>query len=132
MILDTSAVVAVARGEAEASQVAEAVAGAESLAISAATLVELHAVVARTGSDRLARLVATLLEQWQPEVAAFDADHAKLASRAYRIFGRGSGHAAALNLGDTFSYALAIARDEPLLYVGDGFARTDVAAALTS
>lgn len=130
MILDTSAVVAVARGEAEASRVAEAAAGAASLAISAATLVELHAVVARTGSERLARLVVTLLDQWQPEVAAFDADQAKLASRAYRVFGRGSGHAAALNLGDTYAYALAIARDEPLLYVGDDFGHTDVTGAL--
>ena len=33
---------------------------------------------------------------------------------------------AALNFGDCFSYALAVARGEPLLFVGDDFAKTDV------
>ena len=33
---------------------------------------------------------------------------------------------ARLNMGDCFSYALAIELDEPLLFVGDDFAHTDV------
>ena len=39
------------------------------------------------------------------------------------------GHPAGLNHGDTFAYALAVAEDEPLLFVGDGFSRTDVRVA---
>ncbi len=45
------------------------------------------------------------------------------------ILGAGSGHPAALNLGDCFSYALAEVTGEPLLYVRDDFAHTDVSAA---
>jgi ribonuclease VapC len=56
---------------------------------------------------------------------------AAIARQAYREFGRGSGHPAKLNLGDCFSYALATATGEPLLYKGDDFGFTDVASALT-
>lgn len=42
-------------------------------------------------------------------------------------FGRGR-HAAALNFGDCFSYALAVVQDQPLLFTGDDFAQTDVTA----
>ena len=59
----------------------------------------------------------------------FDSGQAEIASRAYRDFGRGSGHPAALNLGDCFSYALAYSTGEPLLYVGEDFMHTDVIAA---
>ncbi|MEI7630337.1 MAG: type II toxin-antitoxin system VapC family toxin, partial [Actinomycetes bacterium] len=39
------------------------------------------------------------------------------------------GHPAQLNFGDCFSYALAKANTEPLLYVGLDFSHTDVDAA---
>ena len=55
-------------------------------------------------------------------------DQVVLARDAALRFGRGR-HPAALNFGDLFSYALAAARDEPLLFVGDDFAKTDVAVA---
>ncbi len=48
---------------------------------------------------------------------------------AYRDFGRGGGHPAALNLGDCYSYALADVTGEPLLYGGDEIDHTDVGAA---
>jgi ribonuclease VapC len=37
-------------------------------------------------------------------------------------------HAAGLNYGDCFSYALGRMLGEPLLFKGDDFSRTDVAA----
>ena len=52
-------------------------------------------------------------------------EHARLARDAAARFGRGR-HPAALNVGDCFSYALAIAGEEPLLFLGDDFSRTDV------
>jgi len=55
---------------------------------------------------------------------------ARIAREAYRDFGRGSGHPARLNFGDCFSYALARATGEPLLFKGAGFAHTDIAPAL--
>ncbi len=45
-------------------------------------------------------------------------------------FGKGNGHAAALNFGDVFSYALAKTRGLPLLFKGEDFAETDIARAV--
>jgi ribonuclease VapC len=47
------------------------------------------------------------------------------ALQGWRRYGKGR-HAANLNLGDCFSYALAKALGEPLLYKGDDFPLTDV------
>lgn len=98
--------------------------------MSAATLVETRVVVnGRTGAAGLLRLAA-LLRRLGTEVVPFDEAQADVAGEAYRDYGRGSGHPARLNLGDTYSYALAYVNDEPLLYVGDDFARTDIRSAL--
>ncbi len=56
--------------------------------------------------------------------------HAEIARRAYRDFGKGSGHPAGLNFGDCFAYTLARDSGEPLLYKGDDFVHTDVNSAL--
>ncbi|GAA3756676.1 type II toxin-antitoxin system VapC family toxin [Microbacterium kribbense] len=129
MIVDSSALVALLRGEGQASLIQEVLLAYESL-ISAATLVEVRAVVGgRFGADGLRRLDA-LLRRFETEVVPFDTQQADTASAAYRDYGRGSRHPARLNLGDTFSYALAYVRDEPLMYVGDDFARTDIRSAL--
>ena len=52
-----------------------------------------------------------------------------LARHAYRKFGKGI-HLAALNFGDCFSYALAKASNEPLLFKGAEFSQTDIIPAL--
>ncbi len=56
-------------------------------------------------------------------------EQAHLARAAYRDFGKGSGHPARLNFGDCFSYALAKATAEPLLFKGSDFPHTDVTPA---
>jgi ribonuclease VapC len=73
--------------------------------------------------DDLLRL--SLFEIVPPSPAEMDAAYA-----AFVAFGKGSGHAAALNFGDVFSYALAKVRGLPLLYKGDDFAETDIESAL--
>ena len=50
-------------------------------------------------------------------------------SAVYRDFGKGSGHPAQPNYADCFSYALAIDRGEPLLFMGEDFGHTDVGVA---
>lgn len=57
-------------------------------------------------------------------------EHADITRAAYRDFGKGSGHPAGLNSGDCFSYALARASGQPLLFKGEDFSRTDVESAL--
>ncbi|WP_367953438.1 type II toxin-antitoxin system VapC family toxin [Aquibium pacificus] len=70
-----------------------------------------------------------LLESLGISLAAIDAEQAHLAREAYRRFGKGN-HPAKLNIGDCFAYALAKARDEPLLFKGGDFQLTNVEAAL--
>jgi ribonuclease VapC len=53
-------------------------------------------------------------------------EQADIARRAYRDFGKGSGHSAGLNFGDCFAYALARVSGEPLLWKGDDFSHTDL------
>jgi ribonuclease VapC len=61
----------------------------------------------------------------QIELVAVDAEQANVARQAFRQFGKGR-HAAGLNFGDCFSYALAFVLSEPLPYKGAGFAKCDI------
>ncbi|GAA4803312.1 PIN domain-containing protein [Nocardioides caeni] len=72
----------------------------------------------------------SLLRRIDAEIVPFDARHAAEASRAWERYGRGSGHPAGLNFGDCMVYAVASLADEPLLFKGDDFARTDLGSAL--
>ena len=58
-------------------------------------------------------------------------DQAKLAIEAFRRFGKGR-HPAGLNFGDCFSYTLAKATGEPLLFKGDGFPDRPQASRMTT
>lgn len=129
MILDTSAVIAIVSGEPEREALLGALELERDIAISAATRVELAAVLARSRPAQEARRAEGFLAAQGVVTLSFDAEQTRIAADAYRLFGRGSGHQAALNLGDCFAYALAIARDEPLLFVGDDFNHTDVRVA---
>ena len=68
----------------------------------------------------------TFLENTGAVDVPFDRALADLAADAYAKFGKGN-HRARLNLGDCFTYAVAKRTGEPILCVGDDFARTDVA-----
>ena len=60
------------------------------------------------------------------EIVAFSREQAQLAIAAFQRYGRGAASAANLNFGDCFSYALARANDEPLLFKGNDFIHTDL------
>lgn len=59
------------------------------------------------------------------EVVDFTAEHSAAAHRAYVQYGKGR-HPAALNYGDTMTYAAAKLANEPLIAVGNDFAQTDL------
>jgi ribonuclease VapC len=129
VIVDSSAIVAVLRREAEADRFAGLLAATSQLKMSAATYVELACVVdRRIGPLGLARL-DEFLEGLQIAIVDFTAQQAQLARYAYVTFGK-SHHDAALNFGDCFTYALAKETGEPLLFKGNDFAKTDVSSAL--
>ncbi|MCW4457244.1 type II toxin-antitoxin system VapC family toxin [Microbacterium sp. MPKO10] len=129
MIIDTSALIAALLDERDADGIRRALARGDSH-ISAATLVEARIVARAKAGPEGERRLERLLRVAEVSVVPFDAEQAQAACDAYRDYGRGSGHRAKLNLGDTFSYALASVSDEPLLYVGDDFAYTDIPSAL--
>ncbi|MBV9119065.1 MAG: type II toxin-antitoxin system VapC family toxin [Chloroflexi bacterium] len=127
MIVDTSAILAILRAEPEAAAAAEAMRDASVRRISAANWLESAIAIDASGDpiasrkfDELVRSAGLLIEPVTPE-------QARVGRETYRDFGRGSGHPARLSFGDCFSYALAKTTEEPLLFKGDDFARTDIA-----
>lgn len=125
MIVDTSALVAILYGEPEAERFLNCLHEAEICRISAANYVELFIVVERQYGSAMAREAEALLNTVEVVIEPITAEQAALAREAFRAFGRGR-HRASLNFGDCFSYALARAMDEPLLFKGDDFGLTDV------
>ncbi|WP_284292447.1 type II toxin-antitoxin system VapC family toxin [Luteimicrobium album] len=98
--------------------------------LSAANYVETGAVVDRLGDPTRSRLLDELVESLGLRIEPVTVEQARTARAAHRDFGRGSGHRARLNFGDTFGYALAVTTGEPLLFQGDDFRETDVRRAL--
>lgn len=125
MVVDTSAQVAILFGESDAVCFAHALGEAPARLFSAVTRVELSFVVeGRKGETGRADL-ELLLRDGAFDIIAVTHQQAEIAIEAFRRFGRGR-HPAALNIGDCFSYALAAASDDSLLFKGDDFAQTDI------
>jgi ribonuclease VapC len=124
MVVDTSALVAILLLEQDAATYADAIAGARSTVMSAASYVELTIVALSRGTRGRAELEATLTDALI-EIVPMTIDQAHLAADAYETYGRGR-HPAALNFGDCFAYALAKSRNEPLLFKGGDFALTNI------
>jgi ribonuclease VapC len=94
-------------------------------AVPATVLTELGLVLAaRLGMDPRP-LITRMVEQCGLEVIPFGPYHWGSAVGAFVRFGRGR-HAAGLNFGDCLTYATADVAGEPLLFVGDDFALTDI------
>jgi len=126
MVLDTSALVAILRGEPERRAFIEAIEDADSRRMSVATFVEASIVMeARHGSEGV-RDLDRFLAVAGIELVGVDAEQGQIARSAFSRFGKGR-HRAALNYGDCFSYALARTTGEALLSKGEGFQYTDVA-----
>lgn len=129
MIVDTSALVAIALDEPERLEFQELIVDSTTARLSAANLVELFIVVDRHSNRSVSDRIDTLIGALALVIEPVTAEQARIAREAYRLFGRGNGHPARLNYGDCFAYALAKALGEPLLFKGDDFIHTDVAAA---
>ncbi|MGA9746043.1 MAG: type II toxin-antitoxin system VapC family toxin [Nocardioides sp.] len=128
MIVDSSALMAIVQGE-RGSDLLLRTAAAATCRMSVATWLEVGIVAdARSAGhgERLDRVIETL----ELELVPVSVRQAEVARLAHRRYGRGSGSPARLNYGDCFAYALSVVAGEPLLFVGDDFAHTDVAAAL--
>ena len=128
MVIDTSAIVAIALNEPDAAALEQRIADAPARFISAATVLEAAMVIeSKLGESGGAELDLWLLKA-AVEVVPVDAEQVDLARRAWRRFGKGR-HPVGLNFGDCFSYSLSSLTQEPLLFKGDDFSRTDIEAA---
>lgn len=129
MVLDTSAIAAILFDEPERARFDRLIEQAGARMISTATLLEATLVVEGRKGVAAAGIVDRFVEAAEIERMPFTPEHLHVAQEAFRRYGRGR-HAASLNLGDCFAYALAKATGEPLLFKGEDFARTDLAAAV--
>jgi ribonuclease VapC len=125
MVIDTSAIVAIALNEPEATEFEQRIADDPVRLISAATVLEATIVLETRLGDAGGREFDLWLHKVGVEIVAVDAEQMDAARRAWRQYGRGR-DPAALNFGDCFSYALALTRGELLLFKGEDFTRTDI------
>jgi ribonuclease VapC len=132
VIVDSSALIAILAGEPDAEELNDVLSDAVRPALSVANYLEAAIVLDRHSARRAGEKLDRYLVTGQVELADVTESQARIARAAYRNFGRGTGHPAGLNFGDCFAYALAIDRDESLLYKGNDFKHTDVRSALSS
>lgn len=128
MIVDSSALLAVVFREPGFEEILEEMMAADAVAVGAPTLAETGIVLAARLEDDAHGMLERLLDELGIQELPFGEIHWREAVDAYRRFGKGR-HEARLNFGDCMTYAVAALAGEPLLFVGDDFARTDLTPA---
>lgn len=126
IVVDTSALMAVLLGEPASDACIATLEAEDDILISAGTVAEALVVA---GRRNVAVELAGLFDSLGFTVVPLTDPAARRVAQAYEAWGKGV-HPAGLNFGDCFAYALAKEQDCPLLYVGDDFSRTDIAAAI--
>ena len=129
MIIDSSALVAVALLEEDGERLVHAMAEADARRISAATWLESCIVIERHKQAGVIARFEALLARLRADIVPVSFEQATEARLAHHRFGRGN-HPARLNYGDCFAYALAKVTGEPLLFKGNDFSQTDITPAL--
>ncbi|MGI8578261.1 MAG: type II toxin-antitoxin system VapC family toxin [Nocardioidaceae bacterium] len=128
MIVDSSALVAITMKEPGSDGLIHTLASASHTGIGTPTLVELGIVLTGRLRTDARPLVTRLIDEFEIAEVAFGGEHWREALNAFQRYGRGR-HPAQLNFGDCQTYAVARLADEPLLFVGEDFAATDLEAA---
>jgi ribonuclease VapC len=128
MILDTSALIAIFFGEPDGDFYIRMIHGADRCRISAANFVELSMVIEGQLGPEALRQCDMFFRRAGIVIEPVTVEQAHLARQGFLDFGKGR-HSAGLNFGDCFAYALTKATDEPLLYKGKDFSKTDIRAA---
>ena len=128
IVIDTSALFAIAAREEEREDFVSILDNADGVLCTAVTYVE--TVMALTGRSRVtaAQQVKALLQSFRIEIIAVDDELGEASVTAFSLYGKGR-HRAKLNFGDCFSYGLAKSRNLPLLFKGDDFIHTDIVPA---
>lgn len=125
MVIDTSALLAIFLAEPERKPFLDSIFQAETRVISAATMLETGIVLEARRGESAGREFDLFVVRANLQIVPVDSEQAEIARSAWRKYGKGR-HAAGLNFGDCFAYALARFTDEPLLAKGTDFAATDI------
>jgi ribonuclease VapC len=125
MIVDASAILAIAFQEPEAARFAAAIIDAPERHISSVNWLETMMVVESRAGALAADDTLLILGQLAVKTLPFDAAQMHEAHEAWRTYGKGR-HPAALNLGDCCAYAASRIEGLPLLFKGNDFEKTDV------
>lgn len=128
MILDTSALLAILLMEREAEDFARAIERAEVVRMSVASYLEAAIYVDRKGDEVRRAMLDTFVEEFAIKLEAVSVEQIRIARQGFQLFGKGR-HAAGLNYGDCFTYALAKTAREAVLFKGDDFSQTDLVPA---
>jgi len=126
VIVDSSVLIALILQESGHQGLGRVLRTGDTLHMSTATWVELGVVADRRLSGANQRRLDAMIDGLGIVLVPLSVTQARRARQAHRRYGPGSGSSARLNMGDCFSYALAIELGEPLLFVGDDFTHTDV------
>jgi ribonuclease VapC len=126
MVIDTSALVAILRQEADADDLLRRLIAAVPRRISAATLLEAAIVLESKAGEKEGEQLDLFLARAEISVESVTYEQVQIARSAWRRYGKGRSSTTRLNYGDCFSYALAQSLDEELLFKGSDFAQTDV------
>lgn len=125
MVIDTSALVAIFLGEPERKRFLEHILQAETRMISAANALETGIVLEARRGEAAGREFDLFIVRAKLELVPVDAEQVEIARSAWRKYGKGR-HAAGLNFGDCFAYALTKFSEQKLLAKGEDFRFTDV------
>jgi len=128
VIIDSSAIAAIAYGEKEQFRLIRTLASAPTVSVPAPIWLETSIVLSKRLGPRLDTFLDGIVAQFRVDTVAFDFRHSRAAFDAWNRFGRGNSPAC-LSFADCISYATARLAGEPLLFVGEYFAKTDIEAA---
>jgi ribonuclease VapC len=132
IVVDTSAIVAIALGEPERDAFRTAILDSGTALISTASVLEIRMVLYGRRGPRAVVLANDLLRLPLFKIVPPGPAELEAAFDAFILYGKGTGHPASLNYGDLFAYALAKVRGVPLLFKGNDFIETDIIPAIAA
>ena len=130
IFVDASAMISLMTGEDDADDLADRLGAEQSRLCSAVSVWETIGGLCRTYMFSVPSARATVqsfIELNDLKFVGIGEREFDLATQAYAEFGKGR-HPAALNMGDCFAYACAKANRAKLLFKGEDFTKTDIAA----
>ena len=126
LVIDTSAAVAVILAEPGSAALVDALEAADRRIMGSPTLVELGLVLTSKIGPTASGIIDRFLRDAEIDLVDFDREMAERSFEGWRRFGKGR-HPAALNMGDAFTFGVAVSLQGTVLCVGNDFAQTDIA-----